>query len=665
MDRPNAPQPKRLALQPEWRENRLSFVGAVAPLSPAGLPQKATIEQSPLTQDVRPDVFEPKVVGLYRNLFPEIDDDERAEGYWKELFLLRPEITRLREILADTGPDFLLSIQHQSQQLLIHAIAQIRSGEQSGTENALDTLAVFFSVVLAKKYTNPSSDIIEVLAGLDDVDAVFTELVTTLDHCIKDGGSYEIRQKAVRTTLAVVSGAYQTVLVSYFINRDFFPALMKLVNQLQHPPDAAEPLLLAGLLANYNKFEVQNQYSVRFADFVHDEAMKSIIQAISSTSANLRQQYIVIQDDTPIAWSVSGTLSYVGLGKLAGAKPASPVLPEPQQRELLAEQPGLEISTLLTLYDFVLCNKLFSHHFVTTPSLDGSQPPPFSMFVSFNSYLYQHAFRSSRASTYAYLTLLVLLILVEDTTTAKLLSETSAPVRLCRQRPPLLPAINGERTYATAIIDLLTDGINHNLRKKLDSNFYLQSLIVLSRLLTYLAKTRTKFTYHWSELWRSLLSFVRFLTAYEEDVRRLSRATEVVHALMDVLIIALTGGENFLPDAAAYDDLFYKLVESGEVLVKLRDTYSIATGSERSPINTLISVSQHYKEMIESQRSKKQHLSPREVNKIIKQGYETLSFDVKDEADQAAAKYREVQYKTELKRIARVVVADAAAWAAK
>lgn len=69
MDLPNAPQPKRLALQPEWRENRVSSVGVTSPLSPAGLPQKATMEQSPLTQDVRPDVFEPKVVGLYRNLF--------------------------------------------------------------------------------------------------------------------------------------------------------------------------------------------------------------------------------------------------------------------------------------------------------------------------------------------------------------------------------------------------------------------------------------------------------------------------------------------------------------------------------------------------------------------------------------------------------------------
>lgn len=49
------------------------------------------------------------------------------------------------------------------------------------------TLTVFLGNVLSKKYTNPSSDIIEVLAGLDDVDSVFTELVTTLDVAMKSG----------------------------------------------------------------------------------------------------------------------------------------------------------------------------------------------------------------------------------------------------------------------------------------------------------------------------------------------------------------------------------------------------------------------------------------------------------------------------------------------
>lgn len=319
---------------------------------------------------------------------------------------------------------------------------------------------------------------------------------------------------------------------------------------------------------------------------------------------------------------------------------------------------------LLTLYDFVLTNKLFCHHLLTLKSLEKDRPAPFSMFISFNSYLYQHAYRSSRASVYASLTLIIFLILVEDSTTAKVLCETSEPVRLCRQRPPHLPLPKGERPYAAAIIDILIDGINHNLRKRVDTSLYIQKLTVLSRLLSYLAKSRTKLTYHWSELWRSLLSFVRFLTTYSEDMKKLTKSTELVSALVEVLTTALSGGEAFLPDAAAYDDLFYKLVESGEALIKLRDAYSISTDSEKSAINTLISVSQHYKEMIESQRANKQHLSPREINKIIKDGYESLSFDTKEDVEQES-KFREVEYKTELKRITRVVVADGAALVAR
>lgn len=47
-------------------------------------------------------------------------------------------------------------------------------------------------MVLTKKYTNPSSDIIDVLAGLDNVDAVFSDLVATLDTAIKNGRNGKI-----------------------------------------------------------------------------------------------------------------------------------------------------------------------------------------------------------------------------------------------------------------------------------------------------------------------------------------------------------------------------------------------------------------------------------------------------------------------------------------
>lgn len=112
----------------------------------------------------------------------------------------------------------------------------------------------------------------------------------------------------------------------------------KMVYQLENPLRSAEPLLLIGLLANYNKFEVHNQYQTRFADFVNDETMKSIVESVSWTSYLLREKYIAIQDDTPAGWTFSGTLSYVGLGALAGAKPAVPTLTEDQQRELFLQQ---------------------------------------------------------------------------------------------------------------------------------------------------------------------------------------------------------------------------------------------------------------------------------------------------------------------------------------
>ena len=116
------PESKPLAIRPEWQENRLSFLGSVKPGTPDSA--KPTIDQSPLTQQARPEVFEPKIVGLYRELFrvcgiwhvmnhvtnraQEVEDDEKTEGFWRELFLLKPDVSRLRELLESTDVDFLL-----------------------------------------------------------------------------------------------------------------------------------------------------------------------------------------------------------------------------------------------------------------------------------------------------------------------------------------------------------------------------------------------------------------------------------------------------------------------------------------------------------------------------------------------------------------------------
>lgn len=109
------------------------------------------------------------------------------------------------------------------------------------------TLSVFLSCLLSKRYSHPSSDIMVVLAGIDYIDIVFTDFVGALEGIVRNGKScrepslnstagadprpVEIRHRAVEVLLAVTSGAYQTTLLTYLIQRDLFPSVMKVLEE--------------------------------------------------------------------------------------------------------------------------------------------------------------------------------------------------------------------------------------------------------------------------------------------------------------------------------------------------------------------------------------------------------------------------------------------------
>ena len=138
-------------------------------------------------------------------------------------------------------------------------------------------------------------------------------------------------------------------------------------------------------------------------------------------------------------------------------------------------RPGPEAGTLLTTYDFANANKVFCFNLVTLQADKKMDASPLSAYLSLTSYLFQHAHRSARAASYAYLSLFILQTLVEDQVLLKKLcsEESKLAVRLCRQRQPYLPLVRGERVPATVVLDLMIDGINHNLRRRLDYDFYM------------------------------------------------------------------------------------------------------------------------------------------------------------------------------------------------
>lgn len=314
---------------------------------------------------------------------------------------------------------------------------------------------------------------------------------------------------------------------------------------------------------------------------------------------------------------------------------------------------------LLATYDFTHANKLFCFNLVTL-KVDKTEEQPFASFISITSYFLQHAALSSRNTIYSHLNLMVFRLLIEDPILCKRMcsEESKVPVRLCRQRQPHLPLVKTDRILATAILDTMIDGINHNLKRRLDVTLYSLCVGNMLRIVSYLSRSRTRLHYHWSELFRSLLSLIRFLTTYSSDLKDLTHIDTLLDHVVNLVALALSAGEAFLPTPASYDDLFYKLVESGDVLVKFRDTYRL-TNRPSNSIDTLINVSMHYKQMISDGASTKKRstLTSLQVAEVIKQGYESLSIQAKEGLD-TWERYREADERSLLKKMARAVVGD-------
>ncbi|MCJ1463199.1 hypothetical protein MMC07_001804 [Pseudocyphellaria aurata] len=645
---------------------------------------------SPLTRQARPSSFQPKVSHLYDELFKYEDDEViHSEGFWLELFLLRPDKPSLQRRFESLTPDDLLHFQSETQQLFARAVGQIKAASAPGDENALDTLTVVLGVILAKRYTNPSADIIALLAGLDEVDAIFTDFANAIDNIIRVGRSVHLRQKAIQVALSLTSGAYQTSLVSYFTHRDLFPALMKYIQDTEVQQPVFEPFLLLGLLVNYNKFEFRNPYRLRLEDFVNETTIQKMVRGLGRICSQSRSHYVSPQEDVNEGWTLTNALAYIGLGILAPRRTVPTAAGHEDAKEKFAALPESDAAILLGTYDFTNANKLFCFSLVTCSPESQTEETPLAAFLSFTSYILHHAHRSSRATLYALLNLSTLRLTIEDPVLCKHLCNPDSPltVRLCRQKPPFLPSAPNSRPAAASIFDILIDAINHNLRRRLDVSLYVACIRLIHRLLAYLVFTRTRFQYHWSLLWQTLLSLLRFLTTYAQDLLSLHPdIRSLLDPLLSCLALAVSAGDGFLPDLAAYDDFFYKLVEAGHYLPRFKQTFnldtpattssagnvnpgssSISTGgapiTTTSPIDLLIQVSTHYHDLLETERSKGRihgsNLSPREVGKVIRQGHDTLSLPPTDGLERWD-RWREGDEKSMLKRVARVAVADTA-----
>ncbi|KAK5944181.1 hypothetical protein PMZ80_003462 [Knufia obscura] len=639
---------------------------------------------SPLTREVR-ESFQPKIVQLYSDLF-KLDeqhgdeDFEPSEGFWREFFLLKPAKQKFHDVLEPLTADDLLHIQGQTRNYVRRSIDELTSGASPQNENALENLTAFLAAVLAKRFTNPSTDVIEVFAGLENVDKTMTDLANGLESIISKSTSVPFRRKAVDCAAAAVAGSYQTSLATYFIHKDFFHGLMKYI---QNTPEAAPTALsFLGLLANYNKFEAQNIYQNRMEDFNNEEIMGKLVDGFANTCGDIRDAYVAAQDDTPAQWTLGSTLFYVGLRALTpeAKKPQPPT--EEEAKALFMKLPSPNAIIFLATYSFVQANNVFASQLISTDK-DNDLESPLAAFLSTTSYLCHHAFRSARTQQYSLLALFTIRLLIDDPILTKRLSSTDLKIeaRLARQRPPHLPYIPSPRIPTSIIFDIITDTLSHNLRKRISIPLYSISLTILQHILTQLSSTRTRLPHHWSYIWLSLISLLRFLTTYATDLTASTRLselqTQICTPLTSILTFSLLRGDNFLPDPPSYDDLFYKLIEISETLGKFKTAYEIsklpASDKLRRGTEALEAIATHYQNLVG--KSKKTHQYPRQIQEIIGEGHETFG-EVVDNISVAGSqrggrggvggneefghyeRWREGMWKVEIKKIIRGVVED-------
>ncbi|KAI4101639.1 MAG: hypothetical protein L6R37_004872 [Teloschistes peruensis] len=593
------------------------------------------MEASPFTQQSRPRSFQPKIDSLYEQLLGNYEHEEPdfSDRFWTEFFLLKPDKASLQRRLEDLGVDDLLHIQGQTQLFFRQAVTRLRSGNETSMEFALDTLTVFLGVVLAKRYTNPSSEIITVLAGLDEVDVVFLDFANAIENVVRSGGSVS-------------------------------------------PARVLEPFLLLGLLANYNKFEFRNPYRLKLEDFVNEAAIQKVIRGFGVICSQSRDQYVAFQDDIGEGWTWSSTLKYIGLGVLAPSRSSTPTRNAEETKDQFAELPDSDASILLAAYDFINANKLFCYNFVSQ-AVESKSESPFSAFLSLTSYILNHAYRSPRATLYGLLNLTALRILIEDQTACTRIFDPNLAisVRFCRQRQPFLPSSPKPRAAAAAILDIALDAINHNLRRRLDIPLYTACINILHRLLSYLVTTRTRLPYHWPLLWQTLLSLLRFLTSYASSLTQEPDLPALIDAFLATLSLAVCRGDFFLPDTAVYDDLFYKLVENAHLLPRFKiafkhlarpasSTTPTATpnpNTASSPlalVDTLVAIARHFEAMMEEEKGKGKTLSPKDVMGVVRRGCETLVLP-EGEGLERWGRWREVDERGMLKKCARAAVEDA------
>ncbi|KAG0094957.1 hypothetical protein BGZ93_006513 [Podila epicladia] len=540
-----------------------------------------------------------KFVEIYdmflRGQDPSMVHGKDPDVFWDELFLIKVNADYLSSSLRETTEDQLLAIKDGINSIFLHAVQTMRDPLPQRRLHAMQTLTIVLGEIFRKRFHNWSFDVIHLLTGLSHADLVFRTLVQGLAQILDSEESMQLRVVALRLAIALVCGndnVNKNSLNEYFMQKDIFSSVAKFFMVVDSADLAFEALALLGLLANYNKYETQNPYLAQLTALNDETILQKMALVITVSCDKMRRSYIAVADDDELSTvsKMTSAFSYV-TGMLWNPKSQDSSVTDAAFAELRFRRVFLNFSTTTSaLAQLQLNNKL------PEPSADVNNKTDketgLAIYLSFASYLFQHN-RTQRTSPYTHLCLITLLILVEDPTLYPYIcsipqsqdaspsiygqqaSETS--VRLCRQRQPVLPKVKQVRPLGAVLLDVILGFLKHNMKKKMQIDSFRIAISIIISLASRFKSLRVRLSYHWVEMWNTLLGLVKFLHANTKVFQNLPEARDLAAEVIDLVNYFVTYGDLIMPDPGSLYALYYEIVRSGiDVFSELAKEFTIA-----------------------------------------------------------------------------------------
>ena len=557
-----------------------------------------------------------KVVSEYEMLWSRGDLPNFAN-----LFALKVNAIWLQDHVGSCTAAELVQRQPAIRKLFAACCARLGEDHPADVQShAMETLSGIFLGIGCRNFTNPISDVLELLCGLDEADAVFGALFGDIKRILtsprRGAAHVALRRAAVRLLLALAASAsdlQSNILVEFLMPKGFDAPLTVLLTQVadaEPPPPSAtaaaadgsgsassaaasavatsaveDAALLLVLLAAYRRHERPNGF-LRVVTDATAEAPH--LQALAQVSRKVFERCMYPAEAAAASSYLGASWGYslarwaewgAHLITMESYLPTS-ITSQLSSPEALRTNAAPLTVALLICYELAVPRggatlaELCAQMDAVPAALGGG---------SARGALLRHLFsvasllacdaRDALLVAQLRLALLVIERVLDGAKSAPLLLSVdlggglplwafSSSHITDRQLPSPQPLLGGAYT-------LLAMLLTQNLRRaSFHPPLYVQALTLLQRLMIAQHRAQTTLPLlKWEELWAALFTVADFIS--NDDVFTQRGAPEVGLRVLEVINVLVTLGDAILPSASHFESFAYELVRRHRTFEKL------------------------------------------------------------------------------------------------